>query len=207
MKNTILLSLLMVCLTAGSSTAFGQTLTHVRIETPDAPAVAEQLMRDGFDVLEGSISENQFEVIASDAWLQILRDKGFEPQLIAVGRPFRDIQAERTADDALPAGYKDLAEVLAEMNAAQANYPSICKIVDLTATYGTPATFEGRHMYAAMISDNVNTDEDEPSYLLTSEHHAREVVTPVIALHAIEQLTTQYGIDPTITALVDEYEI
>lgn len=50
-------------------------------------------------------------------------------------------------------------------------------------------------------------DEDEPAFLLVSTHHAREVVTPVVALYALEQFTQQYGLDPTITALVDEYEI
>jgi len=42
---------------------------------------------------------------------------------------------------------------------------------------------------------------------MVSCHHAREIVTPVIALYAIEQLTTEYGNDPDITAAVDDYEI
>jgi len=37
--------------------------------------------------------------------------------------------------------------------------------------------------------------------------HGTEIITPVLALYASEQLTTQYGIDPTITDLVNEYEI
>ncbi|MBN2317364.1 MAG: hypothetical protein JXM79_25800, partial [Sedimentisphaerales bacterium] len=89
----------------------------------------------------------------------------------------------------------------------EADFPSICKVVDLTETYGTPATFEGRHIVAVKISDRVEEDEDESAFLLVGAHHAREIVTPVIALYAIEQFTQQYGLDPEITALVDEYEI
>jgi predicted deacylase len=57
------------------------------------------------------------------------------------------------------------------------------------------------------ISDRVTEGEDEPAFLLVGAHHAREIVTPVIALYAVERLTQGYGTDPNITALIDEYEI
>ena len=196
-----------ICVCAGPITALGQRLTHIGIETREASTISHQLIRAGFDVLEGSITENWFELVVCDAELKMLRGEGFEPRIIAVGRPFREIQAERLGLEAIPYGYPDLAEILADMHAAQANYPSICKVVDVTETYGVPATFEGRHIFAAKISDNVAEDEDEPAYLMVCEHHAREIVTPVIGLYAIEQLTTKYGTNSEITALVDEYEI
>ncbi len=93
--------------------------------------------------------------------------------------------AETLEPDGPPAGYPELAAMLAEMNAAAADYPSICQIVDLTTTYNTPTTFEGRHLFAVKISDNVNQNEDEPSLLLVSNHHAREIVPTVIAMYAI----------------------
>ncbi len=62
-------------------------------------------------------------------------------------------------------------------------------------------------IYALKISDNVLLDEDEPAFLMVSNHHAREIVTPVLALYAIEQLTTQYGSDPSITNIVNSNEI
>ncbi|MGF3554319.1 MAG: M14 family zinc carboxypeptidase, partial [Thermoplasmatota archaeon] len=67
--------------------------------------------------------------------------------------------------------------------------------------------YEGRHIYAMKISDNVLNDEDEPNFLMVSCHHAREIVTPVIALYSISQFTTNYGIDPVITEIVNNYEI
>ena len=191
----------------GSAASLGRTLTHVKIETPNATGLAQQLLEGGYDVLEGSITRNCFELIVTDSELEILTQEGFELQTIAVGRPFSQIQAEQLTALAVSTGYPELAEILAEMNDAEANYPSICKVVDLTETYGMPTTFEGRHIFAVKISDNVTENEDEPAYLVVCEHHAREIVTPVIGLYAIEQFTSKYGIDPTITALVDEYEI
>lgn len=196
-----------VCACVGYANTPDQTLTHVGIETPDAPTVADQLTLAGFDVLQGSITPEWFELIVSDAEFQALLDKGLEPEIIAASRPFRQVQAEAPTTLAVPSDYPELEEIIADMNAVQAGYPAICKLVDLTETYGLPATFEGRHMFAVKISDNVAADEDEPEFLMVSEHHAREVVTPVIGLYAIEQFTTRYGIDPGITALVDEYEI
>ncbi|MHC4594557.1 MAG: M14 family zinc carboxypeptidase [Planctomycetota bacterium] len=203
----VVLAAFVICVCTGSVTTLGQTLIHVGIETPKAPTIAEQLIRAGFDILQGSITQNWFELIVSDAELETLKDEGFEPETIAVGRPFRQVQAEGLVALAAPSRYPELAEILADMNAAEANYSSICKVVDLTETYGVPATFEGRHIFAVKISDNVANDEDEPAYLMVCEHHAREIVTPVIGLYAIEQFTTRYGTDPEITALVDEYEI
>ncbi len=190
-----------------SAASLARPLTHVKIETPNAPGLAQQLLEGGFDVLEGSITQNWFELIVTGSELEMLTREGFELQIIAAGRPFRQIQTEQLTTMSVPTGYLELSEILAEMNDAEENYPSICKVVDLTETYGMPTTFEGRHIFAIKISDNVAENEDEPAYLVVCEHHAREIVTPVIGLYAIEQFTSQYGIDPTITALVDEYEI
>ena len=120
-----------------------------------------------------------------------------------------ELQYEKNLDvfSLLPPGYPSLSEIIDEMNNTQSSYPSICKVYDLTELYDMEPTYEGRHLYAIKISDNVLVDEDEPNFLMVSCHHAREVVTPVIALYSIMQLTTNYGIDPEITEVVDENEI
>lgn len=184
-------------------------LNHIRISTPNASVVAVRFTDLGYDVLEGSIARGAFDVIVSKAELERLRAEGWQTQVVAVGRPFREIQKERGGPDGpgVPPGYPDLNAVLAAMNAAAAAFPSICQVVDLTTTYGVAPTFENRHMFAVKISDNVAQDEDEPAYLVVSDHHAREIVTPVIALHAIDQFTTQYGNDPVIQGLVNSHEI
>jgi len=188
--------------------AYGDTSTHIRIDTPDARTVAAQLMSEGFDVLEPTIRDDSLELIVSGPELALLRERGYAIVTLAVGRPFQEIQAEwRRGQEGVPPGYLNLAEILTEMNKAAQSYPALCQVVDLTATYNVPTTVEGRHLYAVKISDNVAEEEDESTALFVSTHHARELVTPVIALHALQQFTTKYGSDPRITALVDEHEI
>ncbi|MCK4332859.1 MAG: hypothetical protein KAV40_04700 [Thermoplasmatales archaeon] len=184
------------------------TSSHIRIDTSDVRKVASKLKFDGFDVLRGTVTETSLELIVTSGELTMLKGQGYEPVTLEKGRPFREIQAERVAGFVQPPpGYPNLSEVLSEMNTTAANYPSICQMVDLTTTYNASPTYEGRHIYAVKISDNVSQDEDEPTFLMVSCHHVREIVTTVIALYAIEQFTTEYGSDPQITALVDEYEI
>jgi hypothetical protein len=107
----------------------------------------------------------------------------------------------------VPAGYRDLAGVLTRMQEIAAAHPAIAQVVDITDTYGTPATFEGRHLFALKISDNVTADEDEPAVLIVGTHHAREVVAPVIVLGAAERITAGYGTDPRLTSAVNNQEI
>jgi len=186
-----------------ASTASAQSLVHVRVETPDASSLGESLLNEGYDVLEGSITSSKFELVLSDPEFEALTRRGLDLQLIARGRPFNDIQAEQE----IPVGYSDLQGILDAMALTAANFPDIAELVDLTARYGMPTTAEGRNIFAMKISDNVTLDEDEPSSLLVSAHHCREIVNPVIAMHGIDQLTSLYGIDPTVTSAVDENEI
>jgi hypothetical protein len=182
------------------------TLQRVLVTDDGAFALALELERRGFDVLRNRTTARHVEVIVSEEELVALRARGLAVTVLDRGRPFSEVQAEAAADG-VPAGYPDLAALDAAMATAAADHPAICQVVDLTLAYGMPTTFEGRSLSAVKISDNVGSDEDEPAVLIVSNHHAREVVTPVIALHAIDQLTDGYGVDPQITAAVDGHEI
>ncbi|MFT5284854.1 MAG: putative deacylase [Planctomycetota bacterium] len=198
MIRSLTLSLLLL-----ASAAHAQALTHMRVDSAGAGAIGTRLLSEGYDVLEGSHAENGFEIILSDEEIETLTLQGIELELIAVGRPFNEIQSELD----VPVGYLDLQGVLDSMMQTAANFPNIAQVVDLTAKYGLPTTVEGRHIYAMKISDNVTLEEDEPTALLVSAHHCREIVTPVIALRGIDRLTTQYGIDSDVTNTVDNNEV
>jgi murein tripeptide amidase MpaA len=180
----------------------------VKIESNNAQNIASMLFENGYDVLRNSITESNFELIVNPYEFNLLKNQGYNPILIDKGRPFYDIQQERfnQAFD-VPPGYLDLSEIIEQMNSTESEYPEICKVYDITEEYDVSPTYEGRHIYAMKISDNVEEDEDEPNFLMVSCHHAREIITPVIALYSIEQLTSNYGADPSITSAVDDYEI
>ncbi|MBN1860909.1 MAG: carboxypeptidase regulatory-like domain-containing protein [Candidatus Thermoplasmatota archaeon] len=185
-----------------------ETLCHSLLKVHDAPQVASIFIKEGFDVFVDTITDDSFELVVKPGVFKKLQTQGYHLELLSQGRPFRGIQAEQMImEPLLPAGYIDYPAMVDVLYSYESQYPSICKVYDLTTWYGLSPTYEGRHLYAIKISDNVATDEDEPNFLMVGAHHAREVVTPVICNHSIQQFTTQYGIDPDVTAAVDNYEI
>jgi hypothetical protein len=67
--------------------------------------------------------------------------------------------------------YHTYAEMAAEIHAVAAAHPSIVQVFSIGKSY------QGRELWAAKISDNVATDEDEPEVLFDALHHAREHMT------------------------------
>ncbi len=181
-----------------------QLLTLIQINTINLnTGVVSQLFQN-YDVIENKAYE--IRLVVNDKELSKLKKAGHQIQIIRKGSPLKE--RLKTSDlKSLPTGYQSLEEMYAQMQEVATAYPDIAKLIDVTSAYDMPATFEGRHLYILKISDNVNQEEDEPDVLIVSNHHAREVVTPVIALHAIEQLTSNYGTEPEVTSLVNNHEI
>ena len=80
---------------------------------------------------------------------------------------------------------EEVEELLIEYNK---KYPKLTKLVLIGES------LEGRPIWALKISDNAEAREiDEPTILFNAEHHAREVMTPEVALDIIDYLLTNYG--------------
>jgi hypothetical protein len=185
----------------------GGTSLLVRIGTPEPDALGKQLLDQGFDVLPADPARPDLRLIVTPGEIAALTGRGLVPEVLERGRPFAEIQAELATEGGVPAGYPDLAGLEAAMAALAAAHPTRCQLVNLTTTYAQPTTHEGRDLLALKISDNVTLEEDEPTVLLVSNHHCRELVTPVIALTAAQNLLDDYGVDPDVTAAVDGHEI
>ena len=182
-----------------------EPLRLVRIKTVDPQQLVARLHALGYDTEHGAAGEGAIEIVVSVDELKRLDGLGIDAELVRIGAPLRDRVGVLNGE--IPAGYSDWAGILAQMNAAAAQRPDICEVVDLTARYGTPPTHEGRHIIAVRISDNVTIDETEPAVLFVSAHHSREIGTPIVGLSAINNLINGYGTDPAITAVVDANEI
>ena len=81
------------------------------------------------------------------------------------------------------------------------SFPAICKL----DTVGT--SIQGRLILALKISKNVNLEEAEPQFLYTSSIHGDEITGYIMMLHLIDYLLTNYGIDPSVTQLLNTTEI
>jgi len=220
MRFPVLLTVL--ALTLPSLPAAAQTsLDRVSISgLEDGYALAQQFELMGLDVVEGSVQATSMELVVSPSSMLYLINQGYGPVVLEVGRPLKEKLGElgdspnnnaqyyvNNPTEAVPAGYPDLATMAAIMANIEASNPGIAKVINLTTDYGAPQSWEGRDLIGLKISDNVNVDEDELAMLVFSNHHAREITTPVIALTAAVNLTNAYGVDPTTTALIDSNEI
>jgi hypothetical protein len=97
--------------------------------------------------------------------------------------------------------YPTYQQYLDMMNLFATTYPDLCTIVNI----GT--TVQGRQMLYAKISDNVNTEEDEPEVQYSSSMHGDETTGYVLMLRLIDYLLTNYGTDPQVTNMVNNMEI
>jgi carboxypeptidase T len=123
-------------------------------------------------------------------------------QIVALG--FTLQPAPRPSDFPMAdAGYHNYAEMVAEVQATAAAHPSVVKLFSIGASY------EGRALLAAKISDNAGQDEDEPEALFVGLYHAREHLTVEMLLYLLHLLADNYGVagQEQITGLVDSREI
>jgi carboxypeptidase T len=178
---------------------------HVQVDAADPAGAATRLEGAGYDVLGFSVPAGTVDLAVTGAEMAALAAAGYSVTIVAPSAPLSQILG--APDGSPPGGYPDLAAVEASLFATAAAFPAITKLVNAAAVYGPGATYEGRPIHVLKISDNAAVDEDEPNALFVSNHHAREIVTPVIALDLIARLTTGYGTDPAITAWVDGNEI
>ena len=103
-----------------------------------------------------------------------------------------------------PSGYRayhTYAETIADLNAVVAAHPAIVRKFSIGRSY------QGREIWAAKISDNVATDENEPEVLFDSLIHAREHITVEMNLYLLHMLADNYGSNTRITRLVNTREI
>ncbi len=99
-------------------------------------------------------------------------------------------------------GFLTLAEILALLDAWRAQYPNL-----ITVRRSIGQSIEGREQWLVKISANADVDEDEPEILMETLTHAREASAMMATMRCMEYLLSRYGVDPSITDLLDNREI
>jgi carboxypeptidase T len=97
--------------------------------------------------------------------------------------------------------YHNNSEMVADIKAVEAAHPDIVDVFKIGESY------QSRSIWAAKISDNVHTDENEPEILFDALHHAREHLTLEQALYLLHLLANNYDSNSTIRTLVDRREV
>ncbi|MBL7663780.1 MAG: zinc carboxypeptidase [Bacteriovoracaceae bacterium] len=148
--------------------------------------------QNGFDVAGVDFKSGQIDLIVTEEQYLMLKSKG-------VNLEVHTIQEEAMLDPQ----YKNPDEIQAFLSAIQTQYPNITQMVEIGRS------IENRPIWAMKISDNVKMrfEYDEPTIFFNSMHHAREVMTPEIAIDIIQYLTAGYGRDEKVTHWVNANEI
>lgn len=98
-------------------------------------------------------------------------------------------------------GFHSYTELTSEVAAVAAAHPDIVKLISIGQSY------QGRELWAAKVSDNVQVDENEPELLFDGTHHSDEHMPVEMTLHIFHWLVDGYGLDPRITNIVNSREI
>jgi len=115
---------------------------------------------------------------------------------------YADSLWEATKDSPDPLkGYHTYDELVSEMQQIAADYPDICHLES------AGQSVQGRELLFMKISDNVDIEEEEPEFKYISTMHGDEPVGMELCLFLMNLLVDEYGINDTITNLVDETEI
>ncbi len=102
-------------------------------------------------------------------------------------------------------GYYTLDEIYSELDDMLTMYPDLISARE--AISDDTLTHEGRKQYWLKISDNPNTDEDEPEVLYTAVHHAREAISQQQTIFYMWYLLENYDTNEEIQRIVDNTEL
>ncbi|HDM67238.1 MAG TPA: hypothetical protein ENG62_02495, partial [Thermoplasmatales archaeon] len=98
-------------------------------------------------------------------------------------------------------GYPIFDEIEEKLFNITTAYPNITLLTSVGRSW------EGRCIWCLEVSDNPGVDEGEPGVLFMGLHHAREWPTVEICLYIAEKLVSEYGLNSTITSLVNNRRI
>jgi carboxypeptidase D len=152
-------------------------------------AALDELMREGYNV--SNFRDNVAVIYAGAEELAGLRQAGYH---------YREIEQQGGAEEPAVKDlgvYHDYASLTSELEGHAAAYPGICRL------YSLGRSVQDRELWAMLISDNPDDEEDEPEVKYVSTMHGDEPLGTELCLYLIELLLTDYGTDSRITELVD----
>lgn len=105
-----------------------------------------------------------------------------------------------------PAGYRTYDDMLTFLLERHDRYPALLHLYDVGDSWEKQNGLANRDLYVARLTSPQGPD-NKPKLFVVAEHHAREIITPEIAMDFIDDLLQHYGQDPMVTWLLDNREI
>jgi carboxypeptidase T len=178
----------------------GPTSAQYRVIGPKTWTDANNIAATGAAV--DAIEHGKIYVTATPAEVAAIEKLGFKLEALPPVSTGPGVDGAAIMDfPPADSGYHNYAEMVAELNQIASDHSSIARLDPIGTSH------EGRTIYALKISDNVNTDENEPEVLYNAHQHAREHLTVEMALYLANMYTNDYGSDTRVTNVVNTREI
>jgi len=181
----------------------------IRIENP-SKFVLKEIRDNNYDIT--AFKPDEFlDIVVTESEYQKLLSRGYDLQITQTEEQLKN----NLGDVRDLEGYRNYAEVLAELQQIESDHPDICKLYDVGESWGKIYADNGNSYYddyhheiwALKVSDNVLVEEDEPAVYYMGEHHAREPISLEVVMYILNHILDNYGSDATITENVNNSQI
>lgn len=176
--------------------AGGPVLVQIRPVQPGVP----DLVQRGLDIWE--TSPDRALALVDDSELARLVADGYS---VLIDYRFPANRRRAAASSFGPGGYPTYDQIVAEMHAVADRYPALVRLVDLGQSGETLRGDANRRVWAVRVT--APNGPPRPAVLYLAAYHAREVVTPELALQTLHMYADAYGRDPLVTELLDTLEV
>jgi carboxypeptidase T len=150
------------------------------------PSIRDYLKQNEFDITGVNYNTNEIEAVLTKSDLDKIKNQKADIQ-------FSFPQTLAAAPDSL---YKNPDEIEAYLQDVHHRFP------ELTELKSIGQSLEGRNIWALKIT-SPHLDVQKPVLFINGMHHAREVMTPEIAIDMIDYLTLNYQSDAKVTKWLD----
>lgn len=110
------------------------------------------------------------------------------------------------ASASFPACYRTYDDMLSFFQARETRYPQLFQVFDIGDSWAKQNGQANRDLYVVRVT-SPQGPAAKPRLFVVAEHHAREIITPEVAMEFIDDLLENYGQDATVTWLLDHREI
>ena len=185
---------------------FAQEKFTVRISNPDKGDYT-YFVKNGYDIAS-YIPAKYLDIIVDQPDFDNLKSLGYSLEITQTEKQLKEnIRSEFDLT-----GYRSYSDLLTELQQIEADNPGICKLFDIGDTRGKEYTASAyddyKHdIWALKVSDNVETEEDEPCIFYLGAHHAREPISLEVAMYILNHIIDNYGTDPDITNSINNKQI
>jgi carboxypeptidase T len=172
-----------------------------RVDGPSTKEARTAVARTGAAI--DQVTAGSVVVTATQGEVQAIRRLGYAVTALAAPSVRNPGSFGTNLFPPADSNFHDYPELVTKVNQVVADHPNIARRI----AGGVGQSYQGRELVLLKISDNVATDEAEPEVLFTAQQHAREHLTPEMAIYLMDLFTDNYGSDPQITNLVNTREI